>query len=498
MTWFTTHLALESLFVWLLIGSSMRKKFLTNRNTRLLFFLTSCASIFPDFDYLLRMLATSYPNTFSFLDIFFHRGASHSMFIPFTLAILGLILIAFGNRESKFVDDPMINLVPLDQRSSTSPITKKFIGQCLLLASVFWGFHIVLDIDAGEGAIMLFWPFDDATYQPQLILNLLAYPFLLLPWTPQGFSINVSHSTIQALQVYLLNWTPQQIVSYFGSPSFPLAMTGLILHSMIFIVYLLVVVKALLSGITIPLPQNYRSFFSKIRKYLKRIPQWVLLGGVIITLIGFATGPLLGPSISDFHYSSSTIQLTPTSFSPFSQVSYESSSQLLDPSAKTIINVDLLNITATNGSIAFFVSSKDNFSNWQSSIYNSFSQTSNLTKINNSTDATFKEDYYKATKAFLSESTDIAIRNITNIISIPQISFQGKQIVSVGFMLDNWQSAPTWNMTDILTQIEFTVNILMERNINYFLGISLQTIGLLMIAGTIIFPAFKKLNELSN
>jgi hypothetical protein len=55
ITWFSTHLALESLFIWTFIGSNLRENFLKSRKNSNLFLITSLASLGSDLDYLIRL-----------------------------------------------------------------------------------------------------------------------------------------------------------------------------------------------------------------------------------------------------------------------------------------------------------------------------------------------------------------------------------------------------------------------------------------------------------
>ncbi|KKL06358.1 hypothetical protein LCGC14_2596820, partial [marine sediment metagenome] len=158
MTWFTTHLALESLLIWMLIGTKLRKTYLESKRTRLLFFITSLFAIGPDLDYLIRLFTGWIPGGEPVLNIFYHRGATHSIFFPLILVLIGISVILFNYYKNEI------------QLKTDSINLTRLIGYSFILASLFWIMHLILDIDSAEGGMLLFWPFDDGVYQPKVLI----------------------------------------------------------------------------------------------------------------------------------------------------------------------------------------------------------------------------------------------------------------------------------------------------------------------------------------
>jgi membrane-bound metal-dependent hydrolase YbcI (DUF457 family) len=483
VTWFSTHLALESLFVWMLIGSNLRENYLKNRKTSILFIITSLAALGPDLDYVIRILTDWIPGAESILNIFYHRGATHSIFFPLIFVLMGLGIISYYDYSRP------------DQASNPIFAFSKLIGYSFILASLFWGMHLILDIDSAEGGMVLFWPFDNGVYQPKILLELLAYPFLLLPWTPLGIKIDVDQTTLQSLQSYLLNWTPGQIIDYFGKPEFNLLLAGLILHLIIFLLYLNYVIRPIISGLRIKPLTSFLRIREKLKKfqlYWKKVSKYLLVSSLIFLVIGFSLGPMLGSEIHDSRTVKSTIRFTHTSFSPSAKIIYNPIYQPLDPEAMHEFSLQIKSIDIKNASLAIIFAPHDLILNWENIISQEFSQTGNLTSTINSTDRDFKNTYQHSIDSLLVDSSIIESKtNITNPINISR-QIKTDQELSFGIILYDWVSPQYWNQTDLSVFVEFSLNIVFHRTINFLIGVIMQSLGMIALIVVLIKPLAKK------
>ena len=230
MTWITTHLALEGLILWIIIGKELRSRFLLNTRTKSIFLLANFMAIVPDFDVIFGFLLPGQR---------IHRGPSHSLTFPLFFLLLGYVawLTIWYTRSKQ--SQSFFQVLDAEHNKSWKVLLVYFF----FLAAFFWFFHLVLDMDSAEGGMMLLWPLDDQLYQIRILAVFSVFPFLFLPWTLLGFDIDVIHSNIQGLLRYLINLTPDEIIQLTGSTTFNLSLVNLVLHMSIMLVYLHYVIQ---------------------------------------------------------------------------------------------------------------------------------------------------------------------------------------------------------------------------------------------------------------
>ncbi|HKZ41724.1 MAG TPA: metal-dependent hydrolase, partial [Candidatus Hodarchaeales archaeon] len=334
-------------------------------------------AVVPDLDYLTTLIVSIVPSFGPIFSSFYHRGATHSVFFPAIMIVIGIfVYFLSGRRAARQESSDVIERTQDDVKEPYANHLQLF-AYILIMSSFLWLFHIILDIDSAEGGILLFWPLDDQVYQPSLLLELLAYPFLVLPWTPVGFEINVEHQTLQALQVYLLNWTPQQFVSYYGTPLFSLSLTGLILHTAVFLLYFNYVLRPLTAGFvgleTIGILQKGASIFRAFGKYFQNMPRFFFLAATLLIIIGFMVGPMLGSSIHETQELQRSLRRDSSMFIPSVRISFETFDQILDPSAENHLRM-FVNVThSANSSLSLVLAKRVNVDLWQGSISMLFS-----------------------------------------------------------------------------------------------------------------------------
>lgn len=487
MTWVTTHFALEGMIAYLFIGYALRNKFLHSNGTRALFILTNFFAVIPDFDVEIGLL----------LNNRMHRGLSHSIFFPFTLLLIGIVILGYNKYKSSKPDSPFANPDKLfEQQGTTKNQILYLLPYVFFIGAFLWGFHIVLDMDAAEGGMMLFWPLDNRLYEVSLIFKLSAYPFLLLPWTPLGASFQVSQSTIIGLYNYLFNWSPQQFLAYTGSTTFNYNFVGLFLHTSIFITYIYFVLRPMwpLQGKNLGQKLDLFHFFSKLKRYWQSLIKEILIPGFMIFFIGFTFGPLVTPVVPDQQPITGSLSFTNNTFNFMDFFPLDAISQPLDPGAQFIINATYSATNFTTGDSMYFVIGKLSlFTNIQYEVNNLLSTIN--TTAPPTTDSSFKASYLGIiTEGISNGSTIYFVRqdvNMTNV-QVPITKLDSSQSYGVGFILLNWASKPFWNETNTQIQINGSLNVDYTRYVNYWIGMTIESIGLLVMLVALALPFKKK------
>ena len=490
MTWFTTHFALEGMIAYMFIGYSLRNKFLHSNGTRALFLLANSFAIIPDLDVYLGILFNNR----------MHRGPSHSIFFPLTFVVIGFVLLLYNKQMTKLPGHPLADVEGLFKEKNTTKYQIMYLLPYLFFIGAFlWGFHLVLDQDAAEGGMMLFWPLDDRLYQIALVFKMDAYPFAILPWTPLGAQFTVQQSTVQGLFNYLFNWTPQDFIKYNGSTIFYYSFVGLFLHTAIFLTYIFFVLKHMwpLQGKNLGRRLDLYNFFSTLKAYWQKLTKELLVPGFMIFFIGFSFGPLITPAVIDSQNMSPTLSFTSSTFNALSVIPVNALSQPLDPNAQFSISV---NYTVSNfqpGDAIFFILAKLSLFNYlqqQISNLNAGLNVSNLPV----TDTGFKQNYTTIISSSVNSSSTIVLTSFTtnqtdhlsNIYSVPSSEDYG-----IGFILQNWSSKQFWNESNTQIQINGDLNVSYSRNVNYWIGMIIESTGLVMMAVALVLP-FQRKNDL--
>lgn len=486
MTWVTTHFALEGMLVYIFIGYALRNKFLHSNGTRALFILTNFFAVIPDFDVEIGLIFNNR----------MHRGLSHSIFFPFLFVLIGIVLLIYIKNKAKDPSSPFANPDKLfDQEGTTWNQIFYLLPYVFIIGAFLWGFHIVLDMDAAEGGMMLFWPLDNRLYQVSLVFDLSAYPFLLIPWTPLGAHFQVQQSTIIGLYNYLFNWSPQQFLANTGSTTFSYVFVGLFLHTSIFITYIYFVLRPMwpFQGKHLGQRLDFYHFFSNLKKYWLSLSKEILIPGFMIFFIGFTFGPLVTPVVPDQQPISGSLSFTNSTFNFMDYFPLDAISQPLDPGAQFIINATYSATNFTTGDSLYFIIGKLSlFTNIQYEVNNLLS-TINKTAPP-TTDSNFKGDYLSLITEGVSNGSTIYFErqntNQTNV-QVPITRLDSSQSYGVGFILLNWASKQFWNETSTQIQINGNLNVEYTRYVNYWIGMATESIGILVMLVALALP-FKK------
>ncbi|MEA2069911.1 MAG: metal-dependent hydrolase [Asgard group archaeon] len=248
MTLTTTHVALEGFVVWAAMGKQNRRIF---REKRWLFTLLTLSAIIPDFD----------------IFFYIHRTYLHSMVWPVIIILAALLWLAYRKGIRK---------VKLSEKEDLFLRSIILIGGFLIL-------HIILDLDTGP--VLLLYPFDSRMYsfRASIIVDL---DFVLLF---KGFQFDWSSVPLeQGIDVFFLNLSPAERISYFGTEFVTIFINEFPVHLLV------------LLGWFIFFP--WLSFLSWIKSYEKP-EKWFknlasfkkpLLGiGLLLLTFGLILGPAL-------------------------------------------------------------------------------------------------------------------------------------------------------------------------------------------------------------
>ncbi len=483
MTWFTTHLALEGMIAFIFICYSLRSKFLKNNSTRALFLLANTFAIIPDFDVYIGILFNNRE----------HRGPTHSIFFPLTFLAIGFLILLYNKMKSQDPNHPLADIESLFKSDDKVKSQLLYLlPYFFFLAAFFWGLHLVLDQDAVEGGMMMFWPLDNRLYEIKLIFTLNANPFLILPWQPLGASFQVTQSTIIGLYNYLFNWTPQDFINATGSTIFQYEFVGLILHSLILITWFYFVLRPCwpLQGKNIGSKFNFFGFFSKVKHYWQHIAKELLIPAIMLILIGFSFGPLVTNQVPDNQTMKGNLSFTNSSFNAVMYAPIDAVSQPLDPNAHFTIAVDFIVSNFQTGDQLYYVVANESvFSSLQQQISTLLSTVSTTNPPVN--DTVFKRQYTSIITKSLTNKTTIVLKSISTfqIRTEPTINnLLSNANYGVGFVLKDWSSKPQWFQTNTTINIASNIDVTYSRNVNYWIGIVIESIGILMAVIALILP----------
>ena len=489
MTWFTTHLALEGMIAFIFIGYSLRSKFLTNNTTKALFLFANTFAIIPDLDVYLGILFNNRE----------HRGPSHSIFFPLTFVLIGLIILIYNRLKAQDQDNPLSNIKNLfNSDSNRKSQVLYLLPYFFFLAAFYWGVHIVLDHDAVEGGMMMFWPLDNRLYQIQLFFTLDAKPFLILPWRPLGATFDVSQSTIIGLYNYLFNWSPQDFINAYNTTVFQYEFVGLILHSLIFMCWIFFVLRPFwpLQGRKEVSKLNLFGIFTHIKNYWQSLVKELLIPGIMLIIIGFSFGALITNQVPDTQLITSNLNLTGNTFNALTFVPIVAVDQPLDPNAHFSINTSYNIQNVYTGEELYFVIAKESFFFSLQQQINSLGSTINKTNkpLN---DTIFKQEYNNILTSSVTSQSTIVLQTISTNQTNQQFIIQlpSKSSYGVGFILKNWNSKQFWNETNTQLLVSGNLVVSYSRTINYWLGIIIQVSGMVLVAIALILPFKSKVRS---
>ncbi|RMG28572.1 MAG: metal-dependent hydrolase [Methanobacteriota archaeon] len=259
MTWGTTHLGISIILLRMFSPKRVKERYESNR---IYFFLASLGAEFPDIDLLIGG----------------HRTWSHSLFFP-----LGFLLILFS-----LPDDQIAQRIE-NWRD------KSFY---LKLFGILWVTHLMYDTSFGP--IALFYPVDQRLY------DITGGIVMVLDSTRVGLGgIFIDVRPIDpniGKNIFFVNWTAEERVAYFGNTRIKFRVLDFMVHSTIFLYWLITVLFPAIKDITernekirntvqkLKIPKV--SLFSGLQFFGRTKYQALIL--IAIALVAFIAGPSYG------------------------------------------------------------------------------------------------------------------------------------------------------------------------------------------------------------
>lgn len=450
MTLGTTHLALESIVFWSLIGQNERDRF---KNKKAYFWFVAFFSVFPDFD----------------IFFYLHRGPSHSLVIPTLMIIIGLLVQIAIKRSffDHFFSKPASTTFSVANTSIQRDYA--FIGRCIMYAGFFWIMHILLD---WEVPVALFYPLSDRAYTITFVGVISLLPWSIFPFRIIGGFFKITGIPyLQGLATYFINWSPEERIQAFGSDTLYLIVPDLWLHVLIFVVFI--------AYVAIPnLPKIKRISIPQI---IHKIDLPILVGGIILLLIGSLMGPVLGPQMSDSKAISRSLEVSEKVFSPAIAFNFETTSFLFDPSATYHISA-FLNVTSSKmvflGELLISSTSR----------YNEFiSYVGNLFSSHNMSDPLNATEFYNEYK--VSYGTLIAAALAINDSNLPLLRLNeslSSGSYSLAYVISNWNMTALLNQESLIQNVELNLTIISSRYSIYLIGwVVILVSGVLILIATL-------------
>ena len=452
MTLFPTHLSLEGLLLWSFLPRSEKAKFEKNKA---LFWLVLAFSILPDIDIFLGN----------------HRGFSHSLIIPLILVIIGMFF---------YIQYRYLNNGPKKQEELEIQAKKAFWGRCTLYAGLLWIIHILLDL---EYPLAIFYPLSDRLYQVNFFYLLDLLPWLFFPVMIVGFEFRVTGvSYLKGLTTYFLNIPASERPGIFGSQVIAISVEDLVLHTLIFVIFIVKVVKPMAPRVSI---SNYQ----RLRRKLT-FDGYVLGAGLTLILVGSIMGPLIGIQTVDAQSIDSTFKISPSVFSPTVALSSEPTNYLFQSNTIATITGKLtLQTIDTDFEHVLLVSKQKDYSKFVTDLSALYSSTppnisENLISFRENYSLLRNELYSTAIAMDLSNQYEKTIN--TKIISSPAIL--------IGIL-------EKWNDTLLLEGIEQTmsthlaIEVKTSRLTLFLIGLGTIISGVLLVIISVRLKKYHSSNE---
>ena len=198
MTWETTHIALESAFIYIFLPKEKRERYSIRKKD---WFYISLFAMFPD------------------LDVFFgiHRSVSHSFVV---VALFGLLTVITLKGINKYTPD----------WSRKHEVLK----DAIVLFPWFWALHLILDL--GFGPLQLFYPLSKAFFNVSFDLLVSLKPLGPIPIVPYGITINFEMlSETAGLKSFVINMSYEQRLALYGTSKVSFEIYELPVHAFLFI-----------------------------------------------------------------------------------------------------------------------------------------------------------------------------------------------------------------------------------------------------------------------
>lgn len=288
MTYTPTHLALQSLIVWLLLSKKNKSYY---KEHRWEFIIISLFAMFPD------------------IDLFFgtHRSYTHSLIIP-TFVILSMLVIEKVHKDASPLESPTRRMI-------------RFVK----LAALMWLIHIFLDLSWGP--LLLFWPVDPNLYDLSIYLRFENASWLFFPLTFVGIIPNWTiYSQTEGQNIYFINLSQEQRQAIYGD-YIDLYIAQFTLHLLLFVVWFIVIVLPAFKRKKTKVEKTEKRFVSSLKVFWGRLKRHLTLLGLFMIFVGVLLGPVIGNDNEMRYNITSRYRATQTLFDPTLGVMVESKPQ---------------------------------------------------------------------------------------------------------------------------------------------------------------------------
>ncbi|MFX1516236.1 MAG: metal-dependent hydrolase [Promethearchaeota archaeon] len=419
MTLMPTHLSLGAILLWLFIPASEKEIF---QKKKLYFWIVILFTIFPDLDIFIGI----------------HRGIFHSILVPMMMVILGSVI--YYNYQY------LINPSSDEQKIETD--NRSFIGRCILYAGIMWLIHILLDL---EYPLAIFYPLSDRLYQFNFEILFDVMPWFILPATIVGIGFEISGvSYLRGLTTYFVNLPPSIREEIWGHEPVAYSIDDFFIHFLIFVIFLLYVAFPMMPNIKINQLSKWRRNF--------RFDGPIMGFGVVLLVIGFTLGPIIGSHTIDSKSIRSSFQASSTIFSPTIAIKFETTNYLLQPN--TVFSVKGM-LTTTSAENPFnqllLLTTQEIYNTFTNSVSTLFKQFPFNTSDNI---LAFKANYTILLRDLITYPLAMNLTNLNETSLNTQLGSGSFTIVGV---IEDWNSTQILNGSRLIENTRLEVNITSSR-----------------------------------
>lgn len=419
MTLMPTHLSLGAILFWTFIPTSEKERF---QKKKLSFWAVIVFTIFPDLDVFIGI----------------HRGIFHSILVPMIMIIMGsVIYYNYHYLVHRFSDEQKVDT---DYRS--------FIGRCVFYAGIMWLIHILLDL---EYPLALFYPLSDRLYQFNFEILFDVMPWFILPATIVGLGFEISGvSYLRGLTTYFVNLPPSIREEIYGHKPIAFSIDDFFIHVLIFVIFFMYVAKPMVPTVNLSQISDWRGKL--------RFDGPIMGFGVVLLIVGFVLGPMIGPYTIDSESIQSSFQASSTLFSPTIAIKFETTSYLLQPNTVFSVEGILTTISEENPfDQLLLLTTQENYSTFSSSVSKLFKQYPFNTSDNI---LAFKAKYTTLLNNLITYPLAMNLTNLNKTSIDTQLGSGSFTIVGV---IEGWNSTQILNGSRLLENTRLEVKITSSR-----------------------------------
>ncbi len=439
MTFTPSHISLESILLWSFIPTSEKERFQQKKHY---FWIVIAFSLLPDLDVFVGL----------------HRGLSHSVIFPLILVISGGMIYYYYQHG--------IHILSNGQKKEEKLVKRSFIGRCVLYSGILWLIHIILDL---EQPLTIFYPLSDRLYQFNFEILFDVMPWLIFPATIVGIGFEISGlSYLRGLRSYFVNLPPSIREEIYGHTPVAFSIDDFFVHVILFAIFLVYVALPMTPTVNL-------GRFSDWRKKLNF--DGPILGlGVILLVMGFVIGPMIGTHTIDSDSIKGSFQASTTVFSPSLAISFETTKYLLQPDTVFFIE-GTLKTTSNDDPFdqMLLLTTKECYNNFSSRISKLFKQSSL-----NSTDTVleFVEEYQSILSDLITYPLAMNLTN-HNETSL-RTQKLGGSFALVG-VIEAWNSTQILNNSRLYENVQLEVVVTSSRFTLLVFGLASMISGIVLL-----------------